>query len=364
MLPDVENLISLQHADREISRLKEEIAALPNRVAAIEKKLAGTEAVLNSAKAAVKADEADRRKYESTIQDLQQKISKYREQSLEVKTNEHYKALMHEIEFAEKDIRSSEDKILELMMNAEAREKTVKAAEADLKAEREDIEKEKSDARQKTAEDEQLVAAWSAKREKARSCVDADLLRHYDTVSKFRRTGLAEVRDQKCMGCQVMLRPQTYNDVRGGQTVICESCQRILYFDPANEVVAERPSLTAKRRVRPKYHIDRGWFYLPDFPDVGEVFVAFANADGNASRRVYDAHTGRRVGPIETKSGDFMAVFAEDVKAGIHLKSGLDEQQLDQWDPELPMAILDELNGDLKAARENEAVESGSRSGG
>ena len=113
MLPDVQNLIELQRADREILRLKEEVAALPKRMAAIEAQLAGTKAVLEKAKVAVKADEAARRKYETAIADLQQKISKYRDQSLEVKTNEQYKALMHEINFAEQDIRANEDKILE-----------------------------------------------------------------------------------------------------------------------------------------------------------------------------------------------------------------------------------------------------------
>src|SRR4029079_11872813 len=88
----------------------------------------------------VKADEGARRKYESAIQDLQGKISKYRDQSLAVKTNDQYKALLHEIQFAEQDIRSNEDKILELMVNSEAREKDVKAAEAEMKAETAEIE--------------------------------------------------------------------------------------------------------------------------------------------------------------------------------------------------------------------------------
>src|SRR6266849_6013320 len=237
MLPDVQNLLDLQPADREILRLKEEIDALPKRVATIEQKLAGTKAILENAKIAVKADEAARRKYETAIQDLQQKISKYRDQSLEVKTNEQYKALMHEIQFAEQNIRANEDKILELMVNAETREKAVKAAEAELKEEKAEIEKEKAEARERTAEDEKQLAEWSAKREKARAGVDADLLRHYDRVSRFRGTGLAEARDHKCMGCQVMLRPQIYNEVRNGEKVmVCESCQRIYYYNPANEV--------------------------------------------------------------------------------------------------------------------------------
>ena len=86
--------MELQQADREILRLNQEIAALPKRVAAIEEKLAGTKAGLERAKAAVKADEATKRKHESAIQDLQGKISKYRDQSLAVKTNEQYKALL------------------------------------------------------------------------------------------------------------------------------------------------------------------------------------------------------------------------------------------------------------------------------
>ena len=262
MLPDVQHLMELQQADREILRLNQEVAALPKRVAAIEAKLAGTKAGLEQAKAAVKADEATRRKYESAIQDLQGKISKYRDQSLAVKTNEQYKALLHEIQFAEQDIKANEDKILELMLNADARDKDVKAAELELKAEMAEIEKEKAAARERTAEDEKLLAEWNAKRNQARAGVNEDLLRQYERVAKFRGSGLAEVRDQKCMGCQVMLRPQTYNEVRGGQIVVCESCQRVLYFDPATGVAVERPSLTAKRRARPKTHVDKAWFYL------------------------------------------------------------------------------------------------------
>src|SRR5437667_7364123 len=195
MLSDIDNLLLLQEADREIRRLNDEVAALPKRVAAIEAKLAGTKASLEKAKAAIKADDAARRKFETAIQDLHQKISKYRDQSLDVKTNEQYRALLHEIQFAEKDIRANEDKILELMVHAELRDKEVKAAETELKSEVAEIEKEKADARQRTAEDEKQLTEWNAKRETLRGAIAADLLRHYERVMKFRGTGLSEVRD-------------------------------------------------------------------------------------------------------------------------------------------------------------------------
>src|SRR6478735_12663891 len=140
MLPDIENLLKLQDTDKEIRRLQDEVAEFPKRVAVIEQKLAGTKAQLEKAQTAVKADEAARRKYDTAINDLRGKISKYRDQSLDVKTNDQYKALLHEIQFAEKDIRNQEDKILELMLNAETREKAVKAAEVEMKAESAEIE--------------------------------------------------------------------------------------------------------------------------------------------------------------------------------------------------------------------------------
>jgi uncharacterized protein len=351
MLPDVQNLIGLQAADREIRRLREEIAALPKRVAAIEERLAGTKAVLEKAKAAVKEDEAARRKYESAIQDQQQKISKYRDQSLAVKTNEQYKALLHEIQFAEQDIRASEDKILDLMVNAEAREKQVKAAEAELKAEMAEIEKEKANARQRTAEDEKQLAEWDGKRDAARTGVDPDLLRQYDRVAKYRGTGLSEAREHKCLACQVMLRPQTYNEVRAGtQIIICDSCQRILYYDTSKDEAVDE--IVKKRRAHPKIDAHQAWFYRENFQDQGEVFLAYVNSKGDSSRRVYDASAGRRLGDILTRQGNYRLAFPEDLTADvIRLNGHWEEPELEEWGDELPTPTLDALHRDLDLAR-------------
>jgi len=360
MLPDVQSLIELQQADREILRLKEEIAALPRRVAVIEEKLSGTRAILEKAKTAVKADEAARRKYETAIQDLQQKISKYRDQSLDVKTNDQYKALMHEIQFAEQDIRANEDRILDLMVNAEAREKDVKAAELELKAEMAEIDQEKAAARERTAEDEKQLAEWNAKRARAREGVGADLLRHYDRVAKYRGTGISEVREQKCTACQVMLRPQTYNEVRAGtETVVCESCQRILYYSADHDTQMSAPTVTKRRRVRPKFEASQAWYYRPDYGESGEVYLSFSNANGFSTRRVYDIHTGRKLGDTLMREGEYRLGFPEDLKdSAIRLNGSWPEEEMDAWGDEMPMVALDSLQRDLDLARAESAAHS------
>jgi hypothetical protein len=352
MLAEIENLLRLQDADKEIRRLQDEIAELPKRVAAIEHKLADTKAGLEKAQAAVKADEASRRKYDTTISDLRGKISKYRDQSLDVKTNEQYKALLHEIQFAEKEIAATEDKILELMVNADARDKEVKAAQAELKAEMAEIEKEKIEARERTAADEKQLAEWRAKRDQMRAGVNEDLLRHYERVSKFRGSGIAEVLDHKCMGCQVMLRPQTYNDVRTGQqTVVCDSCQRVLYFNPANEMQALEPEHKRSRRHHPKIDAPQAWYYRQEFGEAGEVFLCFNNAAGQATRRVFEMHTGRLVGDILIREGDFRHAFPEDIPGAVRLNGNWTEHEIETWGSEMPMTALDSLHVDLEAAQ-------------
>jgi predicted nucleic acid-binding Zn-ribbon protein len=357
MLPDIENLLRLQDADKEIRRLQDEIAEFPKRVAVIEQKLAGTKAQLDKAQATIKADEAARRKYDTSINDLRGKISKYRDQSLDVKTNEQYKALLHEIQFAEKEIAANEDKILELMVNADTRDKEVKAAQAELKAETAEIEKEKEQARQRTAEDEKLLTEWHAKRDQMRSGVNPDLLRHYERVSKFRGSGISEVRDHKCTACQVILRPQTYNEVRSGQqTVVCDSCQRILYFNPADELAHQKPeTIHRPKRHHPKIDAPQAWYYRPEFADAGEVFFCLTNARGQASRRVYEIHTGRLIGDILMREGDYRQAFPEDITGATRLNGSWKEDDLDGWGGELPMVVLDALQADLDAARREAA---------
>lgn len=352
MSPEIERLISLQVTDREIQRLRAEIAELPKRVAVIEQKLAGTKAALEKAKASVKADEAAKKKFETAIADQRTKISKYRDQSLDVKTNEQYKALMHEIQFAEQEISGSEDKILELMLNSEAREKEVKAAEAELKAETAEIEQEKAAAREVTARDEKELAEWSGKRDAARAAVDPDLLRHYDRVQKFRGSGLAEVISERCSGCQVALRPQMYQEVRGGKTIYCDSCQRILFYDASKETPAEAPAeKAARRRHHPKIDASQAWYYRPEYGSDGEVFLAFSNSGGAASRRIYDYATGRKIGDTLIREGAYRQAFPEDLNDAVRLNGNWSDAEQDEWEDELPTNVLDLLQRDLHLAR-------------
>ena len=238
------------------------------------------------------------------------------------------------------------------MVNAESRDKQVKAAEAELKEEAAEIEKEKVIAHDRTAQDEKELAQWTAKRDTARAAVDPDLLRHYDRVSKFRGSGIAEVRDQKCSGCSVMLRPQMYNEVRGGKLLNCDSCQRILFYDPSKEVPVEPQSeRTGKRRTHPKIDASLAWYYRSEYLESGEVFLSFVNSSGAAARRIFDAASGRKLGDTLIREGGYRQAFPEDLNDSIRLNGHWSDTEQDEWGDELPSSVLDALQRDLDLAR-------------
>jgi predicted nucleic acid-binding Zn-ribbon protein len=232
MHPDLERLIELQSVDSAVARLNAEVAALPKKIAAIETKLNSAKAQVEKVKAAIKAGEQAKRAHEGDIQTQQQKISKYKDQSLNVKTNPEYKALLQEINFAEQAIKGLEDKILDVMIDADTKKDELKVAENELKSETAEIEREKEQARQITARDEAELATLHAKRIDLRKAIEPDTLAHYERVMKFRGSGLAVEKNGMCMGCRVYLRPQVLQHVHTNQEIIfCDQCQRVLYSE-------------------------------------------------------------------------------------------------------------------------------------
>src|SRR3954464_10266846 len=164
MLPDLALALRLQGLDRKIASLENEIATLPKHIAEIEKKLQTHTGQLEKDRAALTANGRDRRQLEGDIQVQQQKISKLRDQSLQAKTNEQYRAFQNEINYAEGEIRKAEDRILDLMERSEALDKNVAASDVELKRQSQHVEAEKKNARDRTALDQKQLAEVTAER--------------------------------------------------------------------------------------------------------------------------------------------------------------------------------------------------------
>jgi uncharacterized protein len=234
MLLDLKLVIRLQEIDNRLAELAREIASLPKHISEIEKKLVAHERKLDADRAALAANQKERKKCESDIPVQDQKISKLKDQMLAAKTNEQYGAFQKEIEFCQKEIRKLEDRILELMAESEPLEKNVKAAEVALKEEKAQVDAEKGLARERTAVDQKAASELQTERASIAKEVTPATYSQYERVRKGRKgIAVAEVIDGRCTVCHMVLRPQYFQDVKRTESILfCESCQRILYYNP------------------------------------------------------------------------------------------------------------------------------------
>jgi len=234
MPPDLKQLIRLQELDIRLAELAREIAALPKHVAEIEKKLVSHERKLEADRAALLANQKERKKCEGDTQMQEQKITKLKDQMLGAKTNDQYRAFQNEIEFCQKEIRKAEDRILQLMSESEPLDKNVKQAETALKAEKAQVEAEKAQARERTAADQKAAQELKEERTGIVKSINPSLYQRYERVRPTRKgIALAEVVDGRCTACQIALRLQYFQDLKRGESILsCESCQRILYYNP------------------------------------------------------------------------------------------------------------------------------------
>lgn len=234
MHPDVALVNQLQTLDLKIAALEKEVAELPKHISVIEKTLESHLRRLEADKAALAANQKDRKNLDLEVQTQQAKISKLRDQMNQAKTNEQFRAFQHEIEYAENAVRKSEDRVLELMTASEPLDAAVKAAEQALAAEKKQVEAEKAKARERTAADVAELETLRAEHKQTLASLPRNTASTYDRVRrKWKGTVISSVTDGRCKACQMVLRPQFYQDLRKtGALMLCESCGRFLYYQP------------------------------------------------------------------------------------------------------------------------------------
>jgi predicted nucleic acid-binding Zn-ribbon protein len=240
MNPDLNRLIRLQHLETAADEARRKIAEHPARIQALDARLQGARDVVAGTKAKLTAAAEKRRAEEKDVAGVQTRLAKYKDQLLEVKTNREYTAMLHEIETAQNDIRTREDRILEVMMETDELNAALKKAETDLKAAEKEIAAERSVLDAEMAALQAEVDRTTAEREKVVAGLDRRVLQIFETTAKGRKgVAVAEAKDGLCTICHVRLRPQVFLEVRKNESIIhCDSCRRILYFAGNSEAAS------------------------------------------------------------------------------------------------------------------------------
>jgi predicted nucleic acid-binding Zn-ribbon protein len=216
------------------------LRAIPKEVEALEKEIATERKNLDDAAKALAEAQKAHRANESSLAAAEEKVKKFRDQLMNVKTNDEYRLMQKQIETATSEVSEVEDKILQGY-------DAIKELEEKKKERQKELEKGQTEisAMERTLEAERVklegeLATKRADRDGILKEVPSDLFEDYKRIAKTRGgIAMAEAIDERCQVCMVRLRPQVYQELRVGEKIFhCENCRRILYFQQREQAAA------------------------------------------------------------------------------------------------------------------------------
>lgn len=225
-------LLSLQERDSRRLSLEQQLQSVPREIAAVEGRIAAERQAIEAAKAEWHGLESKKKLLETEIQSEEAKAAKYRTQQLEVRKNDEYRALTHEIETVEGHIGGLEEEELKLLYLIDEAKKRFAAAEAELK---QNISGHEAKIRSLREREAQLQAELKTAQEAvaaARPAVAEPQLKLYDRLAS--RPGhpvCVPISGGKCGGCHLKI--PTHIEVKaktGAEIATCDQCGRIVYW--------------------------------------------------------------------------------------------------------------------------------------
>lgn len=228
----LEPIVALQKKDRKLIKLMREIRDIPRRRSDIEAQLAGSVKKLETARDSKRHTETTLKELELEVESLKDRIVKYKNQQMEAKTNEQYRAFVKEIGSVEREITELEEKEIVLMESLEKGKAIVAECEGRLETERAGIADELAELDARAAELAEQLERQKAERMRAAEQCDKAILQKYVRIMNNKRDFAVVMVEAggHCGGCHMKLPPQVTNDARNPTKIVaCNFCGRIVY---------------------------------------------------------------------------------------------------------------------------------------
>jgi predicted nucleic acid-binding Zn-ribbon protein len=228
----LQQLLELSRLDTQLAGLEEDRAALPARRSAAVAQQAAAEGRLEGAREEVARAAEVQRKSEVAAQDQEALLKKLQGQQFQVKTNDAYTALLHEMERAQAAISECETRILEAMESIAGASARQRELEAELRGVRAHVESEQRSCDEREKDLSEQIGKLREQRDAAAGRLEARTLSRYEKILSRRRPAVTLVVAQTCQGCRVGIPPQLVIEIRRGEDAIaCPNCTRILVLE-------------------------------------------------------------------------------------------------------------------------------------
>ncbi len=231
---NLDKLLVLQERDSRRVAVEHQLLAVPREIAAVEAKIASEKAAIETAKSEWRELEAKKKQLEVEIGSAEEKIAKYKTQQSQVRKNDEYQALTHEIDTAQSGIGTLEETEIGIMLSIDEARKRFAAAEAELK---QNISGHEGRIRTLKEREAHLQADAKVARETvdaARQEVPAPQLKIYDRIAvKPGHPVCVPVTAARCGGCHLKVSANVEMEARKlEQVTTCDQCGRVVYWAP------------------------------------------------------------------------------------------------------------------------------------
>jgi hypothetical protein len=232
MQAQIETLVKLQAVELERTRLTKAARELPAEIAQARAALAAAERQVAAASEALTVEDKLRLSLEREIDAHRGKAARLRAQQDSLTTPAQADAAEHELRFAEAEAERLENEDIASMERSEAQEAALTAARSLVESLTVALQKTRDGVALRKSKIDRELAELNTQREALRPLIDAEVLTRFDRLCGSRGTGLARVENLRCTGCSMGIRPQTWNQLQAGELMVCDSCSRLLYWDP------------------------------------------------------------------------------------------------------------------------------------
>tara|TARA_B100001765_G_C19450253_1_gene314282 strand:- start:186 stop:917 length:732 start_codon:yes stop_codon:yes gene_type:complete len=231
MLAELERLIRLQKLDNSVATARLSIEQYPSRSAALDARINEQTSILENVEQRITEQKDERQELEKSVAQIQTRLTRFKEQSMDVKTNKELWAIQSEISTAENEIQNLEEQILERMLQSDELADELVTAKNAVTLEQTEVSKEREQLEKEHSQLQAQVDQHATDRLALVAEIPSPAMALFETLSRGRKgIAVGEARDGRCSECLVRLRPQLYNEVRRNSSLLqCESCQRILY---------------------------------------------------------------------------------------------------------------------------------------
>src|SRR5881396_2757165 len=229
--PDLEQLLVLQDRQQKIKQIQTEVHTLPLQRKNLEEQLAASVAGVEALKQKARQVEIDRKRLELDVGTRTETVSRLKTQQYQTRKNEEFRAIGHEIERYENEIRKIEDDELELMVLADKVKADLTEEEKKAAAAQNSIARQTADLEEKSKALESQLQGLSKERSELAGKIDEDLLGRFERLFKSKGdAAVIAIEHGVCTGCHMKVTTATAAQVRAGKEIVsCENCGRILY---------------------------------------------------------------------------------------------------------------------------------------